>query len=99
MELPYLQEIYYDLKDDGFTVVALETRGDRARAEKFIADKGITFTTLYDEAGSIARDLYGVYAFPTTFLIDRKGVIRYRHIGFKREMEENFRDEIARLLG
>ena len=91
MEFPYLQKIYEDFKNSGFMVLALETRGDRARAEKFIEQNGITFTALYDEGGTVARALYGVYAYPTTFLIDRDGVIRYRHIGYKRGVEEDYR--------
>jgi cytochrome c biogenesis protein CcmG/thiol:disulfide interchange protein DsbE len=99
VELPHLQKIYEDLRDDGFTVVALEARGDRAGAEKFIREKGITFMNLYDPNGEIGRNLYGVYAYPMTFLIDRNGVIRYRHIGFTEEMEEDLRAEITGLLG
>jgi len=99
VEFPYIQEIYVDLKDQDFTVIALEIRGDRARAMKFMKEKGITFKSMHDEGARVASDLYGVYAYPTSFIIDREGVIRYRHIGFKPGMEENFRSEIARLMG
>jgi cytochrome c biogenesis protein CcmG, thiol:disulfide interchange protein DsbE len=34
----------------------------------------------YDETGSISID-YGVYGAPETFVIDKKGIIRYKHIG------------------
>jgi len=98
VEFPYLQEIYEEMKDRGLVVVAVETRGDRARAEKFIEEKGITFTVLYDEGDGVAGKLYGVYAVPTSFIIDRNGVIRYRHIGFRKGMEEYFRMEIETLL-
>jgi cytochrome c biogenesis protein CcmG/thiol:disulfide interchange protein DsbE len=33
-----------------------------------------------DEAGSLGLNL-GVYGAPETFLIDRKGIIRYKHVG------------------
>jgi cytochrome c biogenesis protein CcmG/thiol:disulfide interchange protein DsbE len=36
--------------------------------------------TVYDAAGRIAID-YGVYGVPETYVIDRKGIIRYKHIG------------------
>ena len=35
---------------------------------------------MYDAAGRIAID-YGVYGVPETYVIDRKGIIRYKHIG------------------
>jgi cytochrome c biogenesis protein CcmG/thiol:disulfide interchange protein DsbE len=34
----------------------------------------------YDRDGRIAID-YGVYGVPETYVIDRKGIIRYKHIG------------------
>jgi hypothetical protein len=99
VEFPHLQNIYEDLKDDGFAVVALEARGDRAGALKFMREKEITFLNFFDPNGEIGGNLYGVYAYPMTFLVDREGAIRYRHIGFREGMEEDFRTEIARLLG
>jgi cytochrome c biogenesis protein CcmG/thiol:disulfide interchange protein DsbE len=35
---------------------------------------------VYDLAGRIAID-YGVYGVPETYVIDRRGTIRYKHIG------------------
>jgi cytochrome c biogenesis protein CcmG/thiol:disulfide interchange protein DsbE len=34
----------------------------------------------FDETGSISID-YGVYGAPETFVLDKKGIIRYKHIG------------------
>ncbi len=87
------------MKDEGLTVLAIEISGDRRRAGKFMEEEGITFVNLYDEGGNIGRDLYGVYAYPTSFLIDRDGIIRYRHIGFRPGMEKTLALEIRRLLG
>ena len=36
--------------------------------------------SVMDEAGRIGID-YGVYGVPETFVIDKKGVIRYKQIG------------------
>ena len=36
--------------------------------------------SVYDATGRIAID-YGVYGVPETYIIDRRGVIRYKHIG------------------
>jgi cytochrome c biogenesis protein CcmG/thiol:disulfide interchange protein DsbE len=35
---------------------------------------------VFDAAGRIAID-YGVYGVPETYVIDRQGIIRYKHIG------------------
>jgi peroxiredoxin len=39
-----------------------------------------------------------VIGFPSHFLIDRQGKIRYKHIGFSRDLEENLKKEINSLL-
>lgn len=36
--------------------------------------------TAFDEAGRVGID-YGVYGVPETYVIDRQGVVRYKHIG------------------
>ena len=43
------------------------------------ASRGHQFS-VYDAKGRIAID-YGVYGVPETYVIDRQGVIRYKHIG------------------
>ena len=40
----------------------------------------ITDRTVFDEEGKLAMDL-GVYGAPETFLVDKEGVIRIRHVG------------------
>lgn len=98
MEFPYIQDIYEEMKGEGFTILAIEISGDRNRAETFMQDEGITFMNVYDPGGRIGRELYGVYAYPTTFLIDREGIIRYRHIGFAPGMEKTLELEIEQFL-
>ena len=43
-------------------------------------ENGLTFATLLDERSDTAR-IYQVRGIPTTFFIDREGVIRIRHSG------------------
>ena len=50
-----------------------------------------------DPAGSLPR-LFGLKTMPTSYLIDRKGVVRYVHRGFKSGDEDKLREEIRRVL-
>lgn len=52
--------------------------------EEFVAEEGITFPILLDEAGQVA-DLYFVRNYPATFFIDAGGVLRAQHIGLLSE--------------
>jgi len=62
-------------------VVGLNYKDAREDALPWLARNGNPFAaSVYDGAGRIALD-YGVYGVPETYVIDRKGVIRYKHIG------------------
>jgi len=62
-------------------VVGLNYKDLREDALPWLARNGNPFVaTVYDSAGRIAID-YGVYGVPETYVIDRKGVIRYKRIG------------------
>ena len=45
-----------------------------------LANAVYTPDSLFDPQGRIGLD-YGVYGVPETFVIDRQGVVRYKHIG------------------
>jgi cytochrome c biogenesis protein CcmG, thiol:disulfide interchange protein DsbE len=62
-------------------VVGLNYKDAREDALPWLARNGNPYQlTVYDGNGRIAID-YGVYGVPETYVIDRKGVIRYKHIG------------------
>jgi len=62
-------------------VVGLNYKDRREDAIPWLTRNGNPFAaTVYDAVGRIAID-YGVYGVPETYVIDRKGVIRYKRIG------------------
>jgi len=62
-------------------VVGLNYKDAREDALPWLARSGNPYQlSVYDAKGRIAID-YGVYGVPETYVIDRKGVIRYKHIG------------------
>lgn len=75
LEAPDLVALYdkYKEKMDLYAVNA--TNYDKVRnAREFVQEKGFQFPVLMDEKGE-AGNLYRVYAFPTSFIIDREGQI------------------------
>ena len=71
-----------DLARSGIApVVGLNYKDTREDALPWLKRNGDPYQlSVYDAAGRIAID-YGVYGVPETYVIDRKGVIRYKHIG------------------
>jgi cytochrome c biogenesis protein CcmG/thiol:disulfide interchange protein DsbE len=62
-------------------VVGLNYKDAREDALPWLERHGDPYKlTVFDAAGRIGID-YGVYGVPETYVIDRKGVIRYKHIG------------------
>ena len=83
---PALQRIYEKYKENpNVVILALDTWERMAGAEreeevkKFIADNKYTFPVLYDD-GFVER--YGVEGIPTKFVIDKKGMIQFKSVGF-----------------
>ena len=71
-----------DLARSGIApVVGLNYKDAREDALPWLARNGDPYRlSVYDASGRIGID-YGVYGVPETYVIDRKGVIRYKHIG------------------
>jgi cytochrome c biogenesis protein CcmG/thiol:disulfide interchange protein DsbE len=62
-------------------VVGMNYKDAREDALPWLKRNGDPFQfSVYDGSGRIAMD-YGVYGVPETYVIDRRGVIRYKHIG------------------
>ena len=62
-------------------IYGVDYKDERAAALQWLDEFGNPYTlTAFDVDGRISID-YGVYGAPETYLIDRKGVIRFKQIG------------------
>ncbi|MBI5463623.1 MAG: redoxin domain-containing protein [Ignavibacteriales bacterium] len=85
---PYLQKVYDKYKaNPNIVILAVNTWENKSGTErvelvkKFIADNKYTFTVIYDEDNKYVEK-YGVEGIPTKFIIDKKGYIQFKKIGF-----------------
>ncbi|BBI36732.1 peroxiredoxin family protein [Cohnella abietis] len=96
-EMPDMQKFYEKHKDENTTVIAINmTTSEKSidRISKFINEFGITFPVLLDEQNKVG-DIYQVYALPTSFIIDSKGVIQQKVTGpMNHEMMEKMVSKI-----
>ena len=77
-EHPLLTSISKNL---GVKLVGYNYKDDPADAKAWLAERGNPYAVLIaDRSGQTAID-FGIYAAPETFLIDARGVIRYKRIG------------------
>jgi peroxiredoxin len=98
-EFPYLVTLYNDYKDSGFVVVAVNVDNEKSKLESFIANLGVDvpFTVISDTEGKLP-ELYKLDAMPTSFIIDKKGIIKYKHTGFELSDKQTYVKEITGLL-
>ena len=75
-EMPSLQSLSTLMGDD-LAVLALNFKEPAASAERFARRLGLELAVLLDPQGDAAR-AWAVRIFPTTVLIDRRGVARQR---------------------
>lgn len=62
-------------------IYGLNYKDERAAGLKWLANFGNPYdASLYDQDGKVGID-FGVYGVPETFVVDRQGVIRFKHIG------------------
>lgn len=74
-EMPALEAYYKKYKEMGLVVVAVNRGDSRQRVADFIEDLKISYPVLLDPV-LITQKKYGVTAVPTTYFIDRTGVLR-----------------------
>jgi thiol-disulfide isomerase/thioredoxin len=79
---PFMNQLHHELADSGLQVVAVNLDEQPEDAKDFLARHPAHFAVATDASGSCPRD-FGVQAMPTSYLIDRRGVIRHVHLGFR----------------
>jgi hypothetical protein len=75
-----LQKIYDDYKSKGLEIVSVNQGDPRETVENFIREKKWSFPIVLD-SGQVSMD-YKVTSVPTNILVNAKGQIVYRAVGF-----------------
>jgi thiol-disulfide isomerase/thioredoxin len=79
---PWMQTLKGAYEDQGLSVVAVNLDTDRGAADKFLNQFRPTFDVRFDPEGDLA-EFYKVHGMPSSVLIDRHGVVRFTHLGFR----------------
>jgi peroxiredoxin len=97
---PKLQDLYTKYSADGFTIVGIseDEADDKDKIPGFASSFGAKFALGWDEDKTVAH-AYKPQTMPSSFVIDKKGVVRYAHVGFHDGEETEVEKEIKDLLG
>jgi thiol-disulfide isomerase/thioredoxin len=103
-ELPKFQELYVKYKDNpgvAFLSMNWERPGEPAARIKLVTDfmaaNNYTFPVVLDH-DRVAIEAYKIPGFPTVFMIDGTGTIRYRNVGYDHGVEQILEAQLQSLL-
>ncbi len=81
MDMPSVQKAHELFREKDVVVLAISIDGTGERAVKpFMAEHGYTFPSLIDQTMGVARQ-FGVRLVPTTYVVNREGIIVGTGIG------------------
>jgi cytochrome c biogenesis protein CcmG/thiol:disulfide interchange protein DsbE len=94
---PWMQAMEKAYQSRGLTVLAVNLDRDRADAERFLAQFHPSFDVRFDPQGTVAEH-FKVQGMPTGLVVDRHGVVRFTHIGFRPVDESVYEDQLREVL-
>jgi len=97
-EMPSMERTYQAFKDRGFRIAAVSVdAGESARVRAFQEELGLTFDILHDASGQI-QQRYQMIGVPQSFLLDKRGIVRFVSLGEEHWDSETNRARIDALL-
>jgi cytochrome c biogenesis protein CcmG/thiol:disulfide interchange protein DsbE len=97
-EMPSMDSLYQRMKDRNFEILAVSVdQRDTKRVLDFVSKYKLTFPVLLNPEGNVAIQ-YRVTALPTSFVIDKKGVIRAKVVGARNWSDPSLVSQIENLL-
>ncbi len=90
-EMPYIQQVYDEWSDKGLVVLTINIGESSTKVKEFMQGYGLSFTVLLDTKEKVAQS-YNIRGIPSTFFIDKDGIIQVKIIGAfpnKAEIEKN----------
>ncbi len=79
-EMPYIQQIYEEWSDKGLEVLAIDIGESSSKVKEFLQSQGLSIPVLLDTEKNVAQE-YNITGIPTTFFIDKDGIIQEKVIG------------------
>jgi len=86
--LPHEKELVERLKNEPFALLGINSDGTAEELKKILSDRAITWRQAVDgDTSGPWATKWNVNGWPTIYVIDAKGVIRYRDVSEK-DMDE-----------
>jgi len=97
LSFPSLNKLHNELYKQDFEVIAINLDEDKNDALEFLQHNPVKFTVAYDGKGKCPSG-YNVMAMPSSYIIDKQGVVREVHLGFNEDSINHIRKTVLTLL-
>ena len=94
---PFLNQLQQDFADQGLRIIGVNLDEKAADADQFLTKHSAEFAIAADPTKQCAKD-FDVIAMPSSYLIDREGIVRYIHRGFRPGETKELRLIVEQLL-
>ena len=96
VELPTLEKFVAAQGDKGAVVLAINAGETADQINTYFKENDISGLNVLLDSNIEVYTAYGINALPTSFIVDKDGIIRYRHFGMLREEDiKGYMDKLA----
>ena len=95
--LPLYNDLRREIGTENFEIVAINVDENTEDAMKFLEKHPVSYPIAKDPKG-VLPGVFGVKAMPTSYLIDKNGVVQHVHAAFKESDIKKLRVEIENLI-
>jgi cytochrome c biogenesis protein CcmG, thiol:disulfide interchange protein DsbE len=94
---PWMQAMKDAYERQGLSVVAINLDQERDDAERFLQKFHPSFDVRFDPRGTLAEQ-FKVSGMPSSVVIDRHGIVRFTHIGFRPADGDTYENQLRELI-
>ena len=95
--MPLMKQAYANHKNDQIVFLMIGIQDSKAKFEKYVEKWSAPFPAGYDKGDRIAKD-YGVSSPPTTFFIDKNGIVKRAFYGNIAKKPDEFQRWIEEII-
>jgi thiol-disulfide isomerase/thioredoxin len=95
--MPALNRLHNQLQSSGFEVVAINVDEHQSDAQQYLKQHPVDYSIIFDPTANCPK-IYDLKGMPTSYLIDRNGVISDVHVGFRQGDIKKIRTKVQALL-
>jgi peroxiredoxin len=100
-DLQFLQSLQKEFGKSNFDILVVSIDKTREKSTvDFLSENQVSLPLVFDRLGIVEKRYFGEGKafFPANFLIDGRGILREKYIGYKEKIRDKIKQDISKLL-